>query len=332
MFDKKLITLSIASALLTSSFASANTPDENDSVYEYGPWGQEFATAAGGEFNTNSLNFTSFTNNDSGRNGTNEPGFDSPQGSGACSAGSYCGFAEIYIIQGDQRSGGVDDVGYIDIDASPSHFSDGPYQSGLTGGFNISGNDGLNNNIDGMEGSHNSDYGSMYLPGDGNNESANIGYYSRPRSTGWYSTSSNGSGIHGSIYGGITTSLAQLNTFISNLNGPVARYNVEISDNTFNSYITIDFGDNSWDASFASSKEGSNGFTVTNGTVSGIKFAAGSDQLNAQDATVTGLVEGAIFGSKAQEVAGMIDIEKTYNGNDGSPIVRQALFRTVDEK
>lgn len=323
MFDKKLITLSIASALLTSSLATANTPDDKDSVFQYGPWGQNYATAAGGEFNTNSLNFSTFSGNDTGRNGANEPGFDSPQSDGACSAGAYCGFAEV------AHGYDVDDVGYIQIDVSPSHFSDGGFQGGLTGGFSISGNDDIDVGIDGMEGHHSSDYGSLYTPQSG--DDSYLSYWHRPTYSGGYRIAPNGyqnPDSRGTVYGGITTSLDQLNTFVSGLNGVVARYNVEVRNGEFGSFIEIDFGDNSWDASFTGSKESNNGFVVTNGAVSGINFTAGSNQLSADGATVTGLVAGAIFGSNAQEVAGMIDIEKTIIGSEGSPIIRQTLFRT----
>lgn len=327
MFDKKLITLSIASALLTSSFAAANTPDDKDSVFQYGPWGQNYATAAGGEFNTNSLNFSTFSGNDSGRNDANEPGFGSPQSDGACSAGAYCGFAEI------AHGNDVDDVGYIQIDVSPSHFTEQGYQSGLTGGFTISGNDGINHTIDGMEGGHSTDYGHLYTPGESSGYSS-LDYHKRPTGSGRHSTISEipANNVYGQVYGGTTTSLDQLNTFVSGLNGVVAHYNVELSDGASRSFIEIDFGDNSWDASFTNPKESNNAFVVTNGAVSGINFTAGSNQLSADGATVTGLVAGAIFGSNAQEVAGMIDIEKTIIGSEGSPIIRQTLFRTVEEK
>jgi hypothetical protein len=62
MFNRKLISISIASALLTSSIAvSANTKDdeEKDSVNGWGKWSKNYATAAGGEFNTGALAFAS---------------------------------------------------------------------------------------------------------------------------------------------------------------------------------------------------------------------------------------------------------------------------------
>jgi hypothetical protein len=326
MFDKKLVAISVATAFI-SPFTAANTQDK-DSVYEYGPWGQNYATAAGGEFNTNSLSFGSFSGNESGRNGQNEPGFNNPVNDGACSAGTYCGFAEISGDYGDSTD---DDVGFVNIDANPSHFSNGPYQGGLTGGFQVNGNDTESFGIDGMEGAHDGDYGNMYNYNQGSGATGYVMYYSSPYPspypyTGWYAYNSESYSSNGQIYGGITTSLDQLNAFA--FANPTATYNGVIKDGGLFS-LTINFGPNTWNGTFYDAKGTANGFNVTNGSVSGINFSANSEQLNALGASVSGSVNGAIFGQTADKVAGMIDITKTYGGPAAGSVDRQTLFRSV---
>lgn len=327
MFDKRIVAISVATAL-TSPMAIANT-DKEDSVFEYGPWGRNYSTAAGGEFNTNSLSFNSFSGNESGRNGQNEPGFNNPVSDGLCSAGAYCGFAEI---SGDYGNS-IDDVGLVNVDANPSHFSDGPYQGGLTGGFQVNGNDTESFGIDGMEGGHNADYGDLYTFDQGEGATGSITYYASPTTPHFrrynYLYNNQGSSIfQGYLYGGITTSLDQLNTFA--IANPTVTYNGKVRDGGRFS-LTINFGPNTWNGTFYNAKGSDNGFNVTNGSVSGINFSANSGQLNAEGASVSGSVNGAIFGQTADKVAGMIDIIKTFDGPEGGSVDRQAIFRSVPD-
>lgn len=107
MFNRNLISISVASVLLTSSFAvSANTQkeEEKDSVTSWGKWAQQYATAAGGEINTNALSFSSLGQGETGRNGQNEPGFDQKNGL-ECAPGSNCGYASIYRISASENDG-----------------------------------------------------------------------------------------------------------------------------------------------------------------------------------------------------------------------------------
>ena len=103
MFNRKLLPISIASILLASSLAvSANTQkdDENkDSVNTWGKWSQNYATAAGGEFNTGALAFASLGQGETGRNGQNEAGFDNAVDLN-CEAGALCGYASYYNFSG----------------------------------------------------------------------------------------------------------------------------------------------------------------------------------------------------------------------------------------
>ena len=105
MFNRKLISISIASALLTSSLAvSANTKDdeEKDSVSSWGQWAQNYATAAGGEFNTGALAFASLGQGETGNNSQNEAGFE--QNGLSCNAGDFCGYASFYNFSGGEDS------------------------------------------------------------------------------------------------------------------------------------------------------------------------------------------------------------------------------------
>ena len=103
MFNRKLLSISIASVLLTSSLAaSANTQkdeEEKDSVNSWGKWSQNYATAAGGEFNTGALAFASLGQGETGRNGQNEAGYDDGVELN-CEAGALCGYASFYNFSG----------------------------------------------------------------------------------------------------------------------------------------------------------------------------------------------------------------------------------------
>ena len=119
MFKRNLVSVSIASILLTSALSvSANTGSsdkEEDSVRSWGKWAQNFATAAGGEVNTAALGlaFAGVGQGETGRNGQNEPGFDvpvdpidpvDPVDIALCEAGAICGFVTIRESSYSQNS------------------------------------------------------------------------------------------------------------------------------------------------------------------------------------------------------------------------------------
>jgi hypothetical protein len=115
MFKRNLVSVSIASILLTSTLAvSANTgssDEEEDSVKSWGQWAQNFATAAGGEVNTAALGlaFAGLGQGETGRNRQNEAEFfvpvdpidsvdpvdPNPSNIALCEAGAICGFVTI---------------------------------------------------------------------------------------------------------------------------------------------------------------------------------------------------------------------------------------------
>ena len=375
MFNRKLISISIASALLTSSLAvSANTKDEEekDSVSSWGQWAQNYATAAGGEFNTGALAFASLGQGETGNNSQNEAGFETPVG---CEAGSFCGFTAFRAYTSDYGEGrGVDGaegtgVAYVDLQVEPDYFEDysdyGDYGMPFgiaqakekppqkTGSFAIRGSDVEEVAIDGLTGSGSTHH--THLSRSENTETSysyfGVDYHkTTPGSAlirgNWYANFTeydvSNSGINGQFVGGITTDLAQLNDFVSSLNGVTATYTgwaLGWSSNRASrmDYLTIDFGEKTWDAQWNGGADGQGkqrmggqdfrgvGLTVTDGSINGINLTAGSAQLSALDAdSVTGSVNGALFGDAAQSVAGMIDIVKT---SEGISEAHQAVFR-----
>ena len=120
MFKRNLVSVSIASVLLSASLAAtANTQKDeeegNDSVKSWGQWANQFATAAGGEVNTSALSFAGFSFNESGRNSQNEAGFDLGDDVDVpgCSAGTMCGFT--VFEEADFNDGGDygDGIGFF---------------------------------------------------------------------------------------------------------------------------------------------------------------------------------------------------------------------------
>ena len=374
MFKRSLISTAIVSSLLLSPFtvnANSQKPDTTDSVREWGKWAKQYATAAGGEINTNSLSFGSFTNSNSGRSSQNEPEIVQSASAG-CGAGVFCGFTTIEsgeIGQQEQIDLAYNDnstaqeVGRFDLAVDPGYLGQGE----LTGRFSVEGNDGFSLNsqelqgysyfwgsdeqlgIDGGEGSlstggdevSSTAQGVKYLAVTGTkgtfllgvdlgnlipNMFANQPYYPWG---GWYSDQFGNAVINynkGEFVGGVTTSLAQLNDFVSNLNGTEARYlGMTLDQGSFG--VEINFGTNTWNAGFSESLNTGDSFVVTNGSIDGINFVANSDNLSAIDGVVTGTVEGALFGSDAQMMAGMVDIEKDVGGD---AIDRRTVFVGIE--
>lgn len=186
MFNRKLLSISIASVLLTSSLsvsANAQKDDEDDSVNSWGKWAQNYATAAGGEINTAALAFGFSRQSETGNVDQNTPVVDGKGpgyrqyvswGKGNYSANRPNGTARAAIAYTLSDEGSVFSV----ISESGDSFSSGSL--GSTSGVDprlvpfedeyfASGND----NIDGGEGSADYQYISLEA-GDGD---YNRGYW-----------------------------------------------------------------------------------------------------------------------------------------------------------
>lgn len=334
MFKRNMFSVSIASVLLSTSLvAAANTQNEQneDSVNSWGPWSKQYATAAGGEVNAGALAFASFAQGETGRNALNEPGINNVNVEGVCDAGSFCGFTQ-FSENGYMMMYGNDEVGTFDLNASPDYFIDGGEGSAITGSFSVVGNDGFSAQVTGLQGTANHYYSGMRGEGGsvGYNRYGFIMVQSDLMFGHWYVSDSQSeqigpsiimSGTYGVFAGGVTTSLAQLNDFVSNLNGSVAEYSGHIFDGgSFN--LAINFDSKTWSGTFSNRYQQSDGFAVNGGQVSGINFTAGASNLSSGAGSVSGSVNGAIFGEKASDVAGMIDIE--ISGDE--TITRKAIF------
>lgn len=333
MFKRNLMSASIASVLLTGSIAAtANTQndEEKDSVKSWGPWAKQYATAAGGEFNTGALAFASFAQGETGRNGQNEPGFKTEDDVIACSAGSACGFA--FIQEWGDYGDGAEGVGIITGSLTENDNQEPAIQAldidddqdlpAFTVGFKVQDTDGSVYEADGLEPRYYEErfYWDVELSG----EEGWLGLmFSGDELVDghWDVWSDNGG--HGDFVGGITTSLAQLNSFVSNLDGPTASYSGHTWDKA-EVDVTINFSSKSWSGDFGASYRGNDAFSVQGGKLDGIAFTATSSQLSSG---VTGQVSGALFGSGADAMAGLVDIEK--NGID-----RKTLFdgELVDDR
>ena len=333
MFNRKLISVSIVSALLTSSVAvSANTKDkeENDSVNGWGKWAQNYSTAAGGELNVAALAFASLGQGETGRNGQNEAGFDE-SGIQVCQAGSVCGFAAInsYNYNYEENDSSSDfDVGII---TGGFKVIEGDEQQALpiTVNFEISGNEGYKESASGLGHQPHNHGLSFYSYDESTYDYKYIGFtnFNGNLASGYWMVDQgmmNGAG--GTFVGGVTTSLAQLNSYVSGLNGATAGYKGSTLDGGHFGVI-IDFGAKSWSGKFSSGMTpADSSFGVQNGAVSGVVFTADSSSLSSGNGSVTGLVSGALFGS-GSDIAGMIDIEKDTGEQ---VVVRETLFATAN--
>ena len=363
MFKRNLVSVSIASVLLTSSLvASANTgsSEEEDSVGSWGQWAQNYATAAGGEFNLGALAFAASLQGETGRNRLNEAGFDTPTDDApvdaiGCNAGSYCGFVTISsrsVKPTELQMGAPSDVGILTAEVQPV-FDGGEQerarvQSGgglyVMGSFTVGGNEGYELSVDGAEG-HVSRNGVSLNKRNVNGDSGMSSYSRSPwlgvGSGGWYDNQYGEvySSVGGSLYGGVTTSLDQLNSYIGS-HGPVATYRGTTLDGG-NFIARIDFSDNSWSGIWNGGSDGKVGvsgknvvgqvgFTVTKGSIDGINFSAASSELGAKDGSVKGSVNGALFGGSAQSVAGMVDIVKTTDNYSNKE--HETIFQGVNTK
>jgi hypothetical protein len=346
MFKRNLVSVSIASILLTSSIAaSANTgsSEEEDSVGSWGQWAQNYATAAGGELNGGALAFALLSQRETGRNQLNEAGFDlpadpidpvipidpvvsvDPVATIGCDAGSFCGFATIGpgVMMPTDSAPRDTDVGIVSASMEMAVIPDragrarvqreGSYIP-IVGSFGIEGNEGYELSVDGAEGSISG--GSLNLGKWSKDSSQYLTLYrsrdAAVKSGYWYDENyTDFSSTGGNAFGGITTSLDQLNDYIGN-HGVTASYIGSTLDNT-RIAVDLNFENKTWAATVGAGRDlkGKTGFSVAGGKIDGINFSAASSNLSATDGTVKGSVNGAIFGSKAQGVAGMIDVSKT---------------------
>ncbi|WP_415892144.1 hypothetical protein ACMXYN_12760 [Neptuniibacter sp. PT8_73] len=352
MFKRNIVSASIASILLTGSFAvSANTEKEKeeDSVESWGAWAQQFATAAGGEFNSQALAFASFGSNETGRNTQNEPSIRSntvadevvPDESVlSCSAGSMCGFIGFNTFEyddgdhgsygdyGDAEMGIITADMYENDDPAPQpRRVEGPVPN-LALDFEVKGNDGFEHKGEGLPAVHYDEkYGFIVFEEGGEGEGQFIGFDKNdvgPLFYGfwsqWENTPNGQKGVNGGFIGGVTTSLAELNAFTQF--NPTATYS---GSTMFNGSVDleIDFNNKSWSGNFGASNAGKDAFKVRGGKLSGIAFTATSKNLSADKGSVTGVVSGALFGSEAETAAGLIDIKKELNSGT---LTRKELF------
>ncbi|WP_415892143.1 hypothetical protein ACMXYN_12755 [Neptuniibacter sp. PT8_73] len=360
MAKARSLSVLIASILsLAPLVSAANTQNEDpkDSVNSWGKWAQNYSTAAGGEFNPGTLAFASIQQNEAGRNFQNEPNviFNEPNLKVAesvltCSAGSACGFsADVHwrhegeeIILGDRG------VGIITWEVTGEELPDfmvgnsfgvSPEDYNTKGHFLMKGTQGSEFKGEDIKLSISAPNSWLYFhsgnkgePGTAGavlslktygDDSENTGLLRSGRWQAWMNMENDDDvGADGDIYGGITTSLPQLNDFVSNLNGPTAQYSGFTYDEAeFD--IAINFSKKSWSGSFGESDKGGDSFKVKGGALTGVAFTAKSRQLSSATGTVSGQVSGALFGDKAQSVAGLIDIKK--NGVDRKTIFQSEL-------
>ena len=356
MFKRNQVSTAIACAVLTTSFAAtANTQKDDDqtqdSVKSWGSWAKEYATAAGGELNTNvnPLAFGDASSSDIGRNSQNEAELEQAA-AGACSAGSFCGFTtisyrpkemeqEVFAVKKmkKRRRKPVQEVGVLNLEVEPTLFAEQPRRRAkkvargmrVEGAFSVEGNDGFSLSFDGAEGYTYPSKGKLNR--DSENESGKIRYKQEGNTKAgringdWeYDSDSSPLVVSGSFYGGITSTLEQMNQFTSKLSGgATVRYSGRTYDNA-KFTIVMDFGNNTWNGNFKNTHPGiKNGFKVSGGAINGINFVADSDNLWADTVEVTGLVSGAFFGTKAQKIAGMVDVKNDFG--DGV-IERKTIF------
>ena len=323
MFNRKFISISIASVLLTSSLAvSANTQkdDDEDSVTSWGKWAQQYATAAGGEFNTNSLNFASLGQGETGRNGQNEADFGSTL-QGLCEAGQVCAISSFYAHNPDAEddqfstngSSGIKRMGNINGGQVIIYDEAGQeiYRHSRGGNSNDDSYRDINRRMD-LDGSYTRGFGSISensQPGDGNWFETVLEGGS---SSSWGRSNWRVNGVGGSYVAGYTSSLAAVEAL-------VGRVNLTYSGRTQNgasALIRLDLGAKSWAADFnkgagdtvVDGRLRKTEFSVSGGTIDGINLVASNGQFSDG---VTGEIQAAFFGTTANKIGGVIDVEKS---------------------
>lgn len=333
MFNRKplSISISIASILLTSSLAvSANTQkdDENkDSVNSWGAWSQNYATAAGGELNTGALVFASLGQGEAGRNGQNEPGVESSL-SGLCEASSVCAISTFYAYNPNPEGERLSTNGAVGIKRM-GNLSGGQVIIYGDNGQEIyrhskSGNSGdrsyseINRRMD-LDGAYTrgfQDISEGSSAGDGN-WFETVYVDGAEGSSSWGRSNWGVNGVGGSHVAGYTASLAAVEA----LAGMVGLSYTGSSQNGASVFVEIDLGTKTWNADFnknsgdlmVDGRLRRAEFSVTNGSIDGVNLVASSNQFSGG---VTGEIQGAFFGQKANQIGGVIDVAKA--GNDYS--------------
>ena len=347
MFTRNIVSMSVASILLASSVAAtANTQeDNNDSVSSWGKWAQNYSTAAGGELNTGALVFASLGQSEIGRNSQNEAGLDDRL-VGMCEAGQACAFSSFYahnpvgdeadqfstgttgIKKMDNRNGGQ--VFIFDKDGSElyrhskSDNSGQEYYSDIDRTMDLDGAyDDTFADLDGAEG-----------VGDGVWFETAGDYWDFGGGAWGVDGSEGGSvwplnGIGGFYVAGVASSL----TAVESLVGRVDLNYQGTSYNGTSVSIDLNMGARTWSAQFVAKDYVSDGrfkntsFNVNNGSIQGVNLTATGGQLSAG---VTGEVQAAFFGDTANQIGGVVDIQKQGMGytdsfvasiGDASPMV-----------
>lgn len=311
MFNRKLIAISITSALVTSSLTvSANTqkPEEQDSVKSWGKWAQQFATAAGGEFNSNALAFVSLGQGEAGRNAQNEADFDAENryrqyvswGEGDYEADRPTGLRSASIV-----------FAYTDSQASyvVSSETGGAYESGLIDS---------DSNLDprlfvygqqffATDGEAGDDY--IYLTFEQGNGDYKRGYWYEDTWTdivdpfegqgaGYWATN------EGFFIEGFASTLEVVNSLATDvLAGNVsANYYGSFLNHESRVSIQLDFGGNpGWTGSFF--VPDGPAFTVNNGSINGVDLVGNIDGGEG----VSGTVSASFFGDSAGVIAGLAE-------------------------
>jgi len=324
--------------LLASNVTLANSTSNEASVYSWGRWSDKYQTAAGGELNTEMVkslapqeprrDFKDFV-----EVGSNPrpilPIQTAPSnhifGFRRCYAAAFCGFTAIYEEGNDGYSS---EVGQLHLKPEGERYYSEGYAEQTEAAFAVGGNDGYQIEWQNLEGSIGLYSGSFRSEEDQDGNYYRV-YYEQRDNDGkviigrWLERKGYSVFDEGRLVAGFTTSLAQLNMYVSSLNGAIATYNGTTDDHgSFG--LSINFDSQTWSGEWTPSESGKPGFAVTDGEVKGINFRASTEQLS-QD--VSGVVAGAFFGQRAEHVQGLIDITKTTPGGE---ISRKTVFTTID--
>jgi hypothetical protein len=366
MFKRNLVSVSIASILLTSALSvSANTgssDEEEDSVRSWGQWAQNFATAAGGEVNTAALGlaFAGVGQGETGRNGQNEPGFDvpvDPLDPGAadialCEAGAICGFVTIRessysqnsvpTSQGEQSRLpvpprlAVGDVGTFTADIYEADADRPLWQRVLfpriAGSFDVQGNEGYELVVDEATGTFGYGWGGLAKL-EGNSYSdvffSNFFPLLGVAEGTWSSSTLSSSGFdtaNGAVWAGITTSLDQLNDYTGS-NGVIASYSgITMGGGTF--AASIDFGNNTWNGAWNNGDVQGDGFVRTTATnvVGQVAFAVTNGTVDGINFMANSGNLSAVDGAVTGTVNGAV-----FGGNAQSVVGMVDIVKSTNE-
>ena len=335
MFNRKLLSIVITSVLLTStSVVSANTQntDVEDSVKSWGQWSKQYATAAGGEINTNTLVFADLVQKETGRNSQNEIGLlvepvlgvELPHAfEGLCGENDPCGITSFYAhnpLEGETRQFSTGSTGIkvmnnlaggqviiYDDDGSELY----RHSRGNNAGQSYYQDINRTMSVDGA-------YSSLGFDNMGNDGVVEVGiwYETEGEYAGfaWGSSVEEGSvwplnGIGGFYVAGVLSDLGDVEQIARGVNLTFTGQSYNNTDVTIN----LDMRAQTWDASFVAQdviyedRYRNTSFEVTNGTIDGFNLKATTDQLSPG---VTGQVQAAFFGNRADKIGGVVDVVK----------------------